>query len=441
MPKKLISLVALALSGGVLLSGCSAAEPEQSPGTRVGVQLFMWNWNSIARECKEVLGPSGVDWVLTSPPQEHIVGSAWWVHYQPVSYQIESRLGSREEFAKMVSACKEAGVDVIADAVINHMTAQSSGTGWAGTEFTKYEYPGLYERTDFHRCGLTSNGQIQNYKDLGQVQTCELLGLSDLDTASEKVQATLVTFINDLVSLGVAGIRIDAAKHIWAQDLKAIVEQLPEDLWVIQEVIRGGGEPVRPEQYIEWGDVWEFDYANDLEGYFSSGTVSLALNRSRYENYAPSESSLSFISNHDTERNGKSLSIAKDPYLFALATAFMLAEPYGKPMLYSGYRFSNYDAPPAVDSRGIVGRISDAVCVSDASELKDKKSYADGDWVCQHRWQSTIGMIRFREVVADAPERMRPRGLDSQHSAGVIAASLPSISERTLSPRFRSQLG
>jgi alpha-amylase len=83
-------------------------------GTRdVGIQLFEWNWDSIARECTDHLGPAGISWVLTSPPQEHIEGTQWWTNYQPVSYRIESRLGNREEFAAMVETCTTAGVDII----------------------------------------------------------------------------------------------------------------------------------------------------------------------------------------------------------------------------------------------------------------------------------------------------------------------------------------
>jgi len=72
----------------------------------------MWPWDSVANEC-EFIGSSGVDWVLVSPAQEHIEGGAWWTNYQPVSYQIQSRLGNREQFQNMVSTCAEFGVDVI----------------------------------------------------------------------------------------------------------------------------------------------------------------------------------------------------------------------------------------------------------------------------------------------------------------------------------------
>jgi alpha-amylase len=45
--------------------------------------------------------------------------------YQPVSYRLQSRMGTRTELRKMINACRRAGVRVYADAVVNHM----SGTG------------------------------------------------------------------------------------------------------------------------------------------------------------------------------------------------------------------------------------------------------------------------------------------------------------------------
>ncbi|GCD21147.1 hypothetical protein ACFO3K_06440 [Cellulomonas algicola] len=54
-----------------------------------------------------------------------------------MSHRLEYRLGTREEFADMVASCHDAGVDVWADAVLDHMTGQGEpGTGWAGTPCT-----------------------------------------------------------------------------------------------------------------------------------------------------------------------------------------------------------------------------------------------------------------------------------------------------------------
>lgn len=75
--------------------------------------MFGWNWNSVAAECTSFLGPAGVGFVQVSPPQEHISGDQWWVDYQVVSYQLQSKRGSRAEFATMVGQCRNAGVAVI----------------------------------------------------------------------------------------------------------------------------------------------------------------------------------------------------------------------------------------------------------------------------------------------------------------------------------------
>jgi len=401
---RLLRILTIATLATTTLVACASEVESERFESKVGLQLFMWPWESIAQEC-EFLGNSGVDWVLTSPPQEHITGAAWWTTYQPVSYKIESRLGTREQFKNMVAACRRAGVDVIADAVINHMTAQSSGKGYAGTSFTKYEYPGIYTKEDFHNCNLTPNDQIINYRDLAQVQTCELLGLSDLNQKKENVQRQILNYLNDLLSLGVAGFRIDAAKHIYAPDLKVIVDQLPVGTRIIHEVIRGGGEPVQPEQYLSSGDVWEFDYARAMKSYFKSEVITPAGSAVRFESYTPSNQTISFISNHDTERNGQTLSYKESRY-FELATAMMLAEDYGQPMLYSSYAFNSYDAGPYETVKG-VGQV-------DCSSVNaPKEKYKADEWICQHRWTSTLNMIRFRGAVGSAPvtEKHRERGV------------------------------
>jgi alpha-amylase len=72
MSKSLTS-AAICATAGLLLSGCaSTAQAPEGYVDQVGVQLFMYNWNSVAAEC-EYLGEVGVDWVLVAPPQEHII--------------------------------------------------------------------------------------------------------------------------------------------------------------------------------------------------------------------------------------------------------------------------------------------------------------------------------------------------------------------------------
>ena len=119
----------------------------------VFLQLFEWRWQDVAAECENFLGPKGYAAVQVSPAQEHITGTQWWTRYQPVSYKIESRGGTRAEFADMVKRCKSAGVAVYADTITNHMAGIGSGTGVAGSVYGEYSYPVPYSYDDFHHCG------------------------------------------------------------------------------------------------------------------------------------------------------------------------------------------------------------------------------------------------------------------------------------------------
>ncbi|OLR92302.1 glycosidase [Actinokineospora bangkokensis] len=362
-----------------LLVATGPAASAAPPGPRtVTATLFQWSYDSVARECRTTLGPKGYGYVEVSPATEHIQGPQWWTSYQPVSYRIAGRLGDRSSFAAMVSACHGAGVKVIADAVVNHMSA-GSGTGTGGSSYTKYDYPGYYQTQDFHGC----RQPITNYGDRGNVQNCELVNLSDLDTGSEYVRGRIAAYLNDLSSLGVDGFRIDAAKHMAATDVAAIKAKLtdPSKFWV-QEVIYGAGEPVRPDEYLGTGDVDEFRYATGLKSVFSGGRLADLGGFGEQWGFLPSAKARSFVDNWDTERNGSTLNETYGS-TYTLANVFMLAWPYGSPNVYSGYSFgSTDDGPPG---GGVV-----SACFT-------------GGWRCQHAWRQIANMVGFRNAVGSAP--------------------------------------
>lgn len=390
-----------------LLAGCSSVMPSQDPSQNIpdaahkaGVQLFQYNWNSVAKQCIEHLGPNQIGFVILSPAQEHVTGEQWWTSYQPVSYQIESKLGSRSEFRAMVDACHTAGVSVIADAVINHMAGTDSGIGVAGSSFTHYDYPGIYTTADFHHCGLTTNDDIANYSDQQQVQTCELVNLADLDTAKENVREQIVTYLEDLRSLGVDGFRIDAAKHIAAADVAAIVERLSGDPMIISEVIRSSNEPVQPEDYLDFGGAFAFGWSRELSGIVKGGSLKLAMELRDGE--IPSDKAFTFVANHDTERSGKHLN-PDDPH-FTLAQQLMLAVDYGTPVLYSGYAFTNPDqGAPSTDSK-----VSDAVCATQPNPGQYRCLPAEV--LAMARWRALVGGEEIRNQTWADPVLSFDRG-------------------------------
>lgn len=346
-------------------------------GKDVTAVMFEWKFDSIAKACTDSLGPAGYGFVQVSPPQEHIRGSQWWTSYQPVSYRIAGRLGDRAAFADMVNTCHAAGVKVVADSVINHMSA-GSGTGTGGSAYTKYDYPGVYSAPDMNNC----TAEVNNYQDRANVQNCELVGLADLDTGEDYVRGRIAGYLNDLLSLGVDGFRIDASKHMPADDLAAIKSRLsnPNVYWK-HEAIHGAGEAVSPSEYLGSGDVQEFRYGRGLKQVFNH--ESLAYLKSFGEGWGFMESGKSavFVTNHDTERVGDTLTY-KDGAAHTLAHVFMLAWPYGSPDVHSGYEFTDHDAGPPNG-----GQVN--AC------------YSDG-WKCQHAWREISSMVAFRNTTRGA---------------------------------------
>ncbi|KMO97015.1 carbohydrate-binding module family 20 domain-containing protein [Streptomyces roseus] len=368
------TLFAATALAAAALTGPAPQAAAAAPGTKdVTAVLFEWRFDSVARACTDALGPAGYGYVQVSPPQEHIQGPQWWTSYQPVSYKIAGRLGDRAAFKAMIDTCHAAGVKVVADSVINHMAA-GDGVGTGGSSYTKYGYPGLYSGSDMDDCRTT----ISNYQDRANVQNCELVQLADLDTGEDYVRGRIAGYLNDLLSLGVDGLRIDAAKHMPAADLANIKSRLsnPSAYWK-QEAIHGAGEAVSPSEYLGNGDVQEFRYARDLKRVFQNENLAYLKNFGEAWGYMPSAQAAVFVDNHDTERGGDTLNY-KDGSAYTLASVFMLAWPYGSPDVHSGYEWSDKDAGPP--NGGSV-----------------KACYADG-WKCQHAWREISSMVAFRNA-------------------------------------------
>ncbi|NBO37919.1 ATPase [bacterium] len=367
------------------------------------VHLFEWTWRDVAKECEKVLGPAGVDAVQISPPQEHrlMPGSPWFQRYQPVSYRLESRSGTRAEFIDMVNRCQKAGVDVISDAVVNHMAQtlpfNQSETGWAGSSYSRYNYPGLFAFADFHHCGRYSDNVIRNYQDRWEVQNCELLGLADLNTGNDSVRGKIADFLNDQLSIGVRGFRIDAAKHMAPGDIGAIVSQLRNSPFVFQEVIDQGGEPVSAIEYLDNGSVTEFRVGLALAALFRRGNLSALGSMGESWGFVPSRKAVVFTDNHDNQRGhggGGPVLTYRDGTLHTLANLFLLGFNYGSVGIMSSYDFSRESDGPPVNSDGQTRPVYTEAGLSNCGK---------GQWICEHRDTTLLSMLKFRRTVGSAP--------------------------------------
>ncbi|KAM9280757.1 pancreatic alpha-amylase-like isoform 3-T3 [Cariama cristata] len=349
----------------LLIVGFCGAQynPNTLSGRTSIVHLFEWRWADIALECERYLAPNGFGGVQISPPNENVIitdpWKPWWERYQPISYKLCTRSGNETEFTDMVTRCNNVGV-----------------------------------------------------------RDCRLVSLLDLALEKDYVRSKVAEYMDYLIDIGVAGFRIDAAKHMWPEDVKAILDKL-KDLntkwfsagtkpFIYQEVIDLGGEPIKGSDYFGNGRVTEFKYGAKL------GTVIRKWNGEKMAylknwgegwGFVPSDRALVFVDNHDNQRGhgagGASILTFWDPRLYKMAVGFMLAHPYGFTRVMSSFRWprsfvngqdvNDWMGPPS-NSDGSIKPVTinaDTTC--------------GNDWVCEHRWRQIKNMVIFRNVVDGQP--------------------------------------
>jgi len=361
------------------------------------VHLFEWKWVDIARECEEWLGPKGFTAVQVSPPNDHIVNEAWWARYQPVTYQLTSRSGTEEEFVEMVNVCKRNGVGIYVDAVMNHV-ASGAGTSIAGSPFGGRRTP-IFEPADFHHNpgNLGANCGINNYNNKFNVQYCDMLGMPDLCTGCEQVKQRLSAWLTSLVELGVAGFRIDAAKHMDAAELAGLLGLVApgHSVYWFQEVYAGEGEAVTMGMYLGTGALEYFDYSKQLAPNFMvPGKLKYMHNFGEGWGLLEQKYSLVFLDNHDTQRAEALLSY-KAGALYQLATIFMLAHPYGYPKIMSSFYFNTHDQGPPTSP------VHEGNLLTCGGGPQFTQPPPGKPWVCEHRWTAVANMVGWRRAAGD----------------------------------------
>jgi alpha-amylase len=383
-----------------------------SPG--VTANLWEWNWVSVAQECRTVLGPAGYGGVQVAPPQDSVKRTAlgngsdtvlhpWWEVYQPVRYQLTSRMGNEQQFRDMVRACRLAGVKVYVDAVINHTTGQGN-TSYGGASYTPYNYPAIaYRPNDFHfnagECP-SSDGGIQDFNNKLQVFKCNLVGLEDLRTEQNSVRIKLARYLNKLIGYGVSGFRVDAAKHIGQKDLDGIYAKLNRTVdghkpyWAL-EVLGDGPGVLAPQAFERNGKLLGANGAKQIKNAFKSytqeriGSIATLEVFGRDSGLTRSSRTSSFVQNHDSERNPNDHLNYKDGATNILATEWLLASGYGDPQVYASFTWEIPEQSPPANAEGL---ITNTDCAS-------------SQWACVNRDPGVVAMVGWYNYVGKAQRR------------------------------------
>lgn len=226
------------------------------------LHCFDWSYNDIKAELPNI-AKAGFTSVQTSPAQPNGTGTWYWL-YQPTSFSIGTNgIGTKAELQSLCSEAEKYGIKVIVDVVANHMNGDHNRID---SDLRDSQY--------WHHFG----GNV-DWANRWQVTHGEI-GMADLATENSYVQQKVGNYIQELKSVGVDGIRWDAAKHIGVpsegDNFWRSVTQY--GLYNYGEILKApddresGNEGIMKE-YTNYITVTDSDYGKTLRDSFNSGNA------------------------------------------------------------------------------------------------------------------------------------------------------------------------
>ena len=197
--KKRLSMLSLALMlfGGSMMAAGDYGMPDNIQDGNI-LQCFDWSINDVKNELPNIAA-AGFGAVQLSPLQRSDVRTGWSWHdlYRPYDLAFKGGLGTRADLEALCAEAEKYGIKVVVDVVANHVDRTSG----------------------YHDPWWDSNGRVRweggiNYGNRYSITHGQLGDYGDVNSESAEVQERAKAYVEDLKSMGVKGIRWDAAKHI-----------------------------------------------------------------------------------------------------------------------------------------------------------------------------------------------------------------------------------
>lgn len=376
-------LLCFAFAGAGLFVACSTDKALQSTAdTNDDVILHAWSWSfdTIAANMKDI-AEAGYAYVQTSPANTCFVGEdggmalfsqpgdtvkgKWYYYYQPTDWKIGNYLlGSRDQFKSMMDSAAKYNVKVIVDVLPNHTAVDHTAV-----------LPSLDEAVGGHDKLFHANGftPIRDYNDRYECTTGEMGGLPDVNTENPDFQHYYMTYVNDLLSLGVKGFRYDTAKHIglpsdpldslatrnnfWdvatgREDVKGLRLAVPADsLFIYGEVLQD--KNVKETEYAEYMDLTASAYGHALRNVLGNSDFK-ADSLLNWHHPVDGKHLVTWVESHDTYANEHESAGLTDEQI-RMGWVFLTARQNGTPLFFSrpaGSTRENYWGNNRVGARG-----------------------------------------------------------------------------------------
>jgi alpha-amylase len=280
--------------GATAVGASYASGDAQAVGERAVYQYYHTDWNTVRGNLSAVAN-AGYDAIQVPPAQYSKLSKSdrrydaekyqTPLGYQPIDHKnFTSAFGTESEYQAMVEEAHRNGLDVIADAVMNHMAF--------GVPFEDFPW---FSYSDFHH-----EGEI-DYSDPWSVENGDLSGLPDLKQESSYVRGQLEDYVDKYANLGVDGIRFDAAKHMPEWFFRDFATNWADEygLYKVGEVLNGDLNVC--DGYAQTGmSVTDYPlyYTMKEDAFHQDGDLR-ALDNGGYVDQNPF-GSMTFVSNHDS---------------------------------------------------------------------------------------------------------------------------------------------
>jgi alpha-amylase len=332
----------------------------------VVLHAFDWSYQLVGERADQI-ARIGYKAVLVSPPMKSLAsasGTPWWQRYQPQDYRvIDNQLGDTNDFKSMVSALSQVGLLVYVDVVFNHMANESnhrSDLHYPSARDLKHyqQHPKRYDSLRlfgdltqplFDATDFVEAFGIQDWKDTWQVQNGRITGgPHDQGLPKLLVNQHVITeqrqYLLAMKALGVKGFRIDAAKHMTLEHLKAVwSDDITQDVHIFGEIITDGGASHEEyklflEPYLKETRLGAYDFPlfqTVFTAFKEGGTLSSLVDPYCFGEALSKARAITFVITHDIPNNDVFKDLVMDESLEWLAYSYILGRDGGVPLIYA----------------------------------------------------------------------------------------------------------
>ena len=169
---------------------------------KIILHCFQWKIKDII-ENLNIIKDQNFNVIQISPINEIKEGTEWWNYYQPLSFTIGNKSGTKEDLIDLCSEANKIGIKIIVDVVLRHCATDDGQLIPSETVDEK-----LKNNPNF----WTNSENIIDYNDRKQVISCAC-GMPMLDYNNEELQDIYIKFLQELKDSGISGFRVDQGKH------------------------------------------------------------------------------------------------------------------------------------------------------------------------------------------------------------------------------------